>query len=119
MVQYQHTETSARKAAAKEAPGSAQEGRDSQYELVLAVSSIRVQAYGEDFQDFMHRGATQCSSCHAYIDLFCYQAPSSRCSPIACSPVHANALSMRACIFSLILFPIQRRDAFLHEPLSF
>ena len=38
-----------------------------------------MQVYGEDFQDFMHRGATQCTSCHAYVDLFCYQAPSSRC----------------------------------------
>jgi hypothetical protein len=37
-----------------------------------------MQVYGEDFQDFMHRGATQCSSFHAYMDLFCYQAPSSR-----------------------------------------
>ena len=37
-----------------------------------------MQVYGEDFQDFMHRGATQCTSCHAYVDLFCYQAPSSR-----------------------------------------
>ena len=37
-----------------------------------------IQAYGEDFADFMHRGVTQRSSLHCYLDLFCYQAPSSR-----------------------------------------
>ncbi len=79
MVQYHHTEISARKTPRKGSAGSRDAG--SEYELVLAVSSIRMQVYGEDFQDFMHRGATQCSSFHAYMDLFCYQAPSSRSSP--------------------------------------
>ena len=76
VVQYHHTEISARKTPRKGSAGSRDAG--SEYELVLAVSSIRMQVYGEDFQDFMHRGATQCSSFHAYMDLFCYQAPASR-----------------------------------------
>ena len=76
VVQYHHTEMSARKTPRKGSAGSRDAG--SEYELVLAVSSIRAQVYGEDFQDFMHRGATQCSSFHAYMDLFCYQAPASR-----------------------------------------
>lgn len=44
MVQYQHTEVSARKSAGRERPSSSREdSRSSQYELVLAVSSIRAQ----------------------------------------------------------------------------
>lgn len=66
-------------AAAQPAPGS-------EYELVAAVSGIRAQVYGEDFQDFMHHGATQRSSVHAYMDLFCYQAPASRCITLKNNP---------------------------------
>lgn len=40
--------------------------------------AANTQAYGEDFADFMHRGVTQRSSLHCYLDLFCYQAPASR-----------------------------------------
>lgn len=45
MVQYQHTEVSARKSAGRERPSSSREdnSRSSQYELVLAISSIRTQ----------------------------------------------------------------------------
>ncbi len=93
VVQYHHTEISARKTPRKGLAGSSRDA-GSEYELVLAVSSIRMQVYGEDFQDFMHRGATQCSSFHAYMDLFCYQAPSSRWPSFTSSsvaPLHVCA----------------------------
>ena len=44
MVQYQHTEVSARKSASRDRPSSSREdSRSSQYQLVLAISSIRTQ----------------------------------------------------------------------------
>ena len=62
------------------------------------VYALSTQMYGEDFQDFMHRGATQCSSFHAYMDLFCYQAPSSRYSCMSqihlCTVLHLSVLLM-------------------------
>jgi hypothetical protein len=72
-IQYHHSESATASAAVGVGPA-----QSSEYELVAAMSGIRAQIYGEDFQDFMHRGATQCSSIHAYLDLFCYQAPTSR-----------------------------------------
>lgn len=80
VIQYQHNVNSNPGAPKKEAgsSGAAQPVLGSEYELVAAVSGIRAQVYGEDFQEFMQHGATQRSSVHAYIDLFCYQAPASR-----------------------------------------
>ena len=101
VVQYHHTEISARKTPRKGSAGS----RDaaSAYELVLAVSSIRMQVYGEDFQDFMHRGATQCSSFHAYMDLFCYQAPSSRLPSCSALPAQFSCGLPYVCACCLAL----------------
>ncbi|BDA48870.1 hypothetical protein COCOBI_12-5530 [Coccomyxa sp. Obi] len=79
VIQYHHSVNGPGRPK-KEAPSgaAAQPAPGSEYELVAAVSGIRAQVYGEDFQDFMHHGATQRSSVHAYMDLFCYQAPASR-----------------------------------------
>ena len=81
VIQYHHSVNGPGGAKKEATSGAAvQPAPGSEYELVAAVSGIRAQVYGEDFQDFMHHGATQRSSVHAYMDLFCYQAPASRCS---------------------------------------
>lgn len=99
MIQYHHS-VNGPGGPKKEAPSSAavQPAPGSEYELVAAVSGIRAQVYGEDFQDFMHHGATQRSSVHAYMDLFCYQAPASRCTvhfPGKMKPLLWQLISLR------------------------
>ena len=56
----------------------------SPYELIAAVTRMRGELSGEDFQEFLRDGAMQRSTLHAYLDLFCYQPPSVRC----CSLLH-------------------------------
>ena len=48
------------------------------HELIAALSRITVTVGGEDFREFMRKGATQRSTVHAYLDLFCYQPPANR-----------------------------------------
>jgi len=48
------------------------------HELIAALSRINVAVGGEDFREFMRKGATQRSTVHAYLDLFCYQPPANR-----------------------------------------
>ncbi|KAK9815754.1 hypothetical protein WJX72_009012 [[Myrmecia] bisecta] len=49
-----------------------------EYELIAAVTVISARVFGEDFQHFMHSGATQRFSIGASLDLFCYQQPHNR-----------------------------------------
>lgn len=48
------------------------------HELIAALSRIRCSIGGEDFKEFMRKGATQRSTVHAYLDLFCYHPPAHR-----------------------------------------
>lgn len=48
------------------------------HELIAALSRIKFELGGEDFKEFMREGATQRSTIHAYLDLFCYQPPAHR-----------------------------------------
>ncbi len=73
--------------------------------------------YGEDFQDFMHHGATQRSSIHSYIDLFCYQAPASRSASLVC--MLRISLCMLCCMWAkqlsqlyghICIAPLKGRD---------
>lgn len=112
VIQYHHTDARAGGAAESGGTGSSCTAppQGSEYELVAAVSAIRGQVFGEDFQDFMHRGATLRTSLHAYIDLFCYQAPTARsafCSLLLDSQIStvARILNTR---FNWIFFPADR-----------
>ena len=58
-----------------------QEQVSQQHELIAAVTRVRAELGGEDFREFMRKGATQRSTVHAYLDLFCYQQPAARCCP--------------------------------------
>ena len=66
-----------------------QEQVSQQHELIAAVTRIRAELSGEDFREFMRKGATQRSTVHAYLDLFCYQQPAYRCAPPLLSPCMA------------------------------
>lgn len=49
-----------------------------QHELIAALTRVKAELGGEDFREFMRKGATQRSTVHAYLDLFCYQPPNCR-----------------------------------------
>ena len=54
------------------------------YQLVAAVTRIRLQRYDDDFRDFMRHGALRRSYLQVYLDLFSYQPRSARCaSPLS------------------------------------
>lgn len=48
-------------------------GSGGRYELVVALTRIRGQLFGEDFSELLAAGATQRASLRANLDLFCYQ----------------------------------------------
>lgn len=53
-------------------------GSSGRYELVVALTRIRGQLFGEDFSELLAAGATQRASLRANLDLFCYQPPELR-----------------------------------------
>ena len=61
------------------------------HELIAALSRIRFEVAGEDFKEFMREGATQRSTLHAYLDLFCYQPPAHRWVLTPSSRVESSA----------------------------
>lgn len=48
------------------------------YQLVAAITRIRLQRYDDDFADFMRFGALRRSYAQVYLDLFSHQPPSAR-----------------------------------------
>ena len=58
--------------------GVGRDGSGGRYELVVALTRIRGQLFGEDFSELLAAGATQRASLRANLDLFCYQPPELR-----------------------------------------
>ena len=84
-----------------------QEQVSQQHELIAAVTRIRTELSGEDFREFMRKGATQRSTVHAYLDLFCYQQPAYRCWP----PLLSSCMApLPACCRIAVFSAVQRRS---------
>lgn len=80
-VPYKHADTFLHKG--KEADESLRSIPEWDYQLVAALTRIRLQRYDDDFCDFMRHGALRRSYVQVYVDLFSYQPRSARCDPRA------------------------------------
>lgn len=49
-----------------------------QYQLIAAITRVKIMSWGEGFRDFMQSQTVRRGSFQFYIDLFLYQAPSLR-----------------------------------------